>query len=86
MKRAALGWEWKAVIRGLDALQQGEANFLGRRLLFRSQLTAHASQAVRAAGVWRYRRLYASSSDSVQAGNVVPRPFRHRVSRSTPTT
>jgi len=51
MKRAALGWEWKAVIRGLDALQQGEANFLGRRFLFRSQLTAHASQAVRAAGV-----------------------------------
>ena len=24
---------------------------------------------------WQYRRLYARSSDSIQAGNVVPRPF-----------
>jgi hypothetical protein len=51
MKRAALEWEWKEVIRGLDALQQVEANFQGRRFLFRSQLTADASQAVRATGV-----------------------------------
>jgi hypothetical protein len=34
-----------------DALQQVEANFEGRRFLFRSQLTADASQAVRATGV-----------------------------------
>jgi len=32
-------------------LQQVEANFQGRRFLFRSQLTADASQAVRATGV-----------------------------------
>ena len=51
MKRAGLEWEWKEVIRGLDALQQVEANFQGRRFLFRSQLTEHASQAVRATGV-----------------------------------
>jgi transposase len=51
MKRAGLKWEWKEVIRGLDALQQVEANFQGRRFLFRSQLTEHASQAVRATGV-----------------------------------
>ena len=51
MKRTDLEWEWKEVIRGLDALQQVEANFQGRRFLFRSQLTAHASQAVRATGV-----------------------------------
>jgi transposase len=51
MKRSDLEWEWKEVIRGLDALQQVEANFQGRRFLFRSQLTAHASQAVRATGV-----------------------------------
>ena len=51
MKRTGLEWEWKEVIRGLDALQQVEANFQGRRFLFRSQLTAHASQAVRATGV-----------------------------------
>jgi hypothetical protein len=43
--------EWKEVIRGLDGLQQVQANFQGRRFLFRSQLTAHASQAVRATGV-----------------------------------
>lgn len=51
MKQSDLQWEWKEVIRGLDALQQVEANFQGRRFLFRSQLTAHASQAVRATGV-----------------------------------
>jgi transposase len=51
MKRTDLQWEWKEVIRGLDALQQVEANFQGRRFLFRSQLTADALQAVRATGV-----------------------------------
>jgi transposase len=51
LKQAALEWEWKEVIRGLDALQQVEANFQGRRFLLRSQLMADASQAVRAAGV-----------------------------------
>jgi hypothetical protein len=43
--------EWKEVIRGLDALQQVEANFQGRRFLFRSHLSADTSQAVRATGV-----------------------------------
>jgi hypothetical protein len=51
LKQADLQWEWKEVIRGLDALQQVETNFQSRRFLFRSQLTAHASQAVRATGV-----------------------------------
>jgi transposase len=51
MKRADLQWEWKEVIRGLESLQQVEANFQGRRFVFRSQLRAHASQAVRATGV-----------------------------------
>jgi transposase len=51
MKRTDLQWEWKELIRGLDALQQVEANLKGRRFLFRSQLTADASQAVRATGV-----------------------------------
>ena len=45
MKQAELQWEWKEVISGLDALQQVEANFQGRRFLFRSHLTANASQA-----------------------------------------
>ena len=51
IKLADLPWEWKEVIRGLDGLQQVEANFQGRRFLFRSQLTADASQAIRATGV-----------------------------------
>ena len=51
MKQADLEWEWKEVIGVLDALQQVEANFQGRRFLFRSQLTADASQAVLATGV-----------------------------------
>ena len=51
MKQLDLEWEWKEVIRGLDALQQVEANFQGRRFLLRSQLTADASQAVRSTGV-----------------------------------
>ena len=85
MKRSDLQWEWKEAIRGLDALQQVEANFQGRRFLFRSQLTAHASQAVRATA-WQYRLHCRSSSNSVQAENVVPRHFCHYVSRSTPTT
>jgi len=51
MEQLDLQWEWKEVIRGLDALQQVEANFQGRRFLFRSQLRADASQAVRATGV-----------------------------------
>jgi hypothetical protein len=51
MTQAELEWEWKEVIRELDALQQVEANFQGRRFLFRSHPTAHASQAVRATAV-----------------------------------
>ena len=51
MNGADLQWEWKEVIRGLDSLQQVEANFLGRRFLLRSQHAPHASQAVRATGV-----------------------------------
>src|SRR5260370_5088542 len=44
MKQADLEWEWKEVIRGLDGLQQVEANFQGRRFLYRTHLTAHAPQ------------------------------------------
>ena len=32
MKRTDLQWEWKELIRGLDALQQVEANFQGQTL------------------------------------------------------
>ena len=48
IKQTDLEWEWKEVIRGLRGLQQVEADFQGRRFVFRSQFTVHASQAVRA--------------------------------------
>ena len=46
IKLADLQWEWKEVIRGLDALQRVEANFQGRGFLFRSHLTADAALKV----------------------------------------
>jgi hypothetical protein len=51
LRQAGLEWEWAEVIRGLDGLQQVEANFQGRRFLLRSHLQGDASQALRAAGV-----------------------------------
>jgi hypothetical protein len=51
MRQAGMQWEWAEVIRGLDNLHQVEANFQGRSFLFRSQLQANASAAIRAAGV-----------------------------------
>jgi hypothetical protein len=74
MKRTDLQWEWKEVIRGLDALQQVEANFQGRRFYSAASLrrTLRKRSAPRA---WRYRLLCGNSSDSVQTGNVVPRHF-----------
>ena len=50
MRQKALDWQWAEVIRGLDNLQEVEANFQGCRFLIRSQLTGHALQAIRAAG------------------------------------
>ena len=51
MRQAGMQWEWAEVIRGLDNLHQVQANFQGRSFLFRSQLQAHASAAIRASGV-----------------------------------
>jgi hypothetical protein len=50
MRQKALDWQWAEVIRGLDNLQEVEANFQGCRFFMRSQLTGHALQALRAAG------------------------------------
>lgn len=44
-------WEWREVIRGLDNLRETEVAFRGQRFCFRSQLTGHACQAIRATGV-----------------------------------
>lgn len=43
--------EWAEMIRGLDNLQQVELQLQGSRFFLRSQITGHASQAVRAAEV-----------------------------------
>ena len=51
MRQAGMQWEWAEVIRGLDNLHQVQANFQGRSFLFRSQLQANASAAIRASGV-----------------------------------
>jgi hypothetical protein len=51
LRQTGVTWEWAEVIRGLDGLQQVEANLQGRRFLFRSHLQGHAAHALRAAGV-----------------------------------
>lgn len=51
MEEKGLDWEWAEVIRGLDNLQEVEAEFQKRRFLLRSQLSGDAMQAIRAAGV-----------------------------------
>lgn len=43
--------EWAEIIRGLDNLQQVELLLQGSRFLLRSEITGHASQAIRAAQV-----------------------------------
>jgi transposase len=51
MAAKGLCWEWAEVIRGLDALQEVEATFQGKRFLLRSEISGDAGQALRAAGV-----------------------------------
>jgi len=51
LRQTGVAWEWAEVLRGLDGLQQVEANLQGRRFLLRSHLQGHAAQALRAAGV-----------------------------------
>ena len=51
MEEKKLDWEWADVIRGLDNLQEVEAEFQGHRFAFRSQITGNASEALRGAGV-----------------------------------
>jgi len=51
MKEKNLHWEWAELIRGLDNLQEVEAELCGQRFLLRGQITGHASQAIRGAQV-----------------------------------
>ena len=51
MEEKKLKWEWADVIRGLDNLQEVEAEFQGHRFVFRSRITGDASEALRGAGV-----------------------------------
>ena len=50
MEEKGLDWEWAEVIRGLDNLQEVEAEFQKHRFLLRSQLSGDAMQAIRAVG------------------------------------
>ena len=51
MAAKELKWEWAEVLRGLDHLQEVEAELQGQRYLLRSELLGHASQALRGAQV-----------------------------------
>jgi len=51
LREQDLYWEWAEVIRGLEALQEVEAELHGKRYLMRSQLLGDAGKAIRAAGV-----------------------------------
>jgi hypothetical protein len=51
MRQAAMQWEWREVIRGLNALQEVTIAAQGQRFRLRGKLSGHALQAIRAAGV-----------------------------------
>jgi len=51
MKEKNLQWEWSELIRGLDHLQEVEAELHGERFFLRGQITGDASQAIRGAQV-----------------------------------
>jgi len=51
MAEKGLEWEWAEVIRGLDNLQEVEAELHGERYLLRSEILGHAGEALRGAGV-----------------------------------
>ena len=51
MRAKGLQWEWNEVTRGLDFLQEIEAELHGERFVFRTQIIGDASQALRGAGV-----------------------------------
>jgi hypothetical protein len=44
-------WEWAEILRGLDNLQEVEAQFQGKRFVLRSQVVGQAHKAFMAAGV-----------------------------------
>jgi hypothetical protein len=86
MKQANLQWEWAEVTRGLDNLQQVEANFQGRAFLFRSQLQAagFTSDPCRRSGAsadFTRAAMIESKSGKCSAKALWP-----CLSRSTPTT
>jgi hypothetical protein len=74
MKQTDLQWEWKEVIRGLDALQQVEVNLQADAFYCAASLRRMLGKPC-VLPAWRYRLRCGNSSDSVQAGNVVPRHF-----------
>ena len=58
--------EWAQVLGGLEALQEVELTYQGRRFLLRSQLSGEASAALRAAGTATLPTLREVSASAAQ--------------------
>ena len=50
MEDKCLSWEWAEILRGLDNLQEVEAEFQGHRFVMRGHVIGDAMQAIRGAG------------------------------------
>jgi hypothetical protein len=64
-----------SLIRGLEALQQVEANFQNKRFLLRSQLTSEASAALRACWSRGATQVARVALTGHPGGNAVPKRF-----------
>jgi transposase len=51
LRQKGISWEWAEIVRGLDNLQEVEAQFQGKRFVLRSQVLGDAHKAFMAAGV-----------------------------------
>ena len=50
MQDKGLSWQWAEILRGLDNLQEVEAEFQGHRFVMRGHVIGNAMQAIRAVG------------------------------------
>ena len=50
MEDKGLSWQWAEILRGLDNLQEVEAEFQGHRFVMRGHVIGNAMQAIRAVG------------------------------------
>ena len=50
MQDKGLSWQWAEILRGLDNLQEVEAEFQGHRFVMRGHVIGNAMQAIRGVG------------------------------------